>query len=72
MDEAKKKQSITGFKVVSYQVKRKKDSEKITLVLEADVDDIGAGEFDMGDVQGALLNHRASDTDVGISLFIEK
>lgn len=65
-----KKQAITGFKVVSYGVRRVKDCEKIKLVLEADVDDIGCGEYDMGDLQGALLHHRVSDTDVGFSLFM--
>jgi hypothetical protein len=72
MDEMKSKQAITGFKVVRYSVKRVKDSEKIVLLLEADVDDIGCGEYDMGDVQGALLNHRVSDSDVGLSLFMKK
>lgn len=70
--ETTKKQAVTGFKVVSYQVKRVKDSEKLRIIVEADVDDINSGDFDMGDVQGALLHHRSSDTDIGFALFMEK
>jgi len=65
-----RKQSVTGFRVVSYQVKRVKDSEVLKIVIEATVDDIGCGKFNMGDLQGAMLSHRVSDTDIGFSLFM--
>ena len=64
------KQSVKGFKVVRYSVKRVKDAEKLVLVLEADIDDVGCGNYNMGDVLGAMLNHRVSDTDVGFALFM--
>ena len=72
MEESKNRQAVTGFKVVSYQVKRVKDSEKLKLVLEADIDEIGCGECDMGDFQKALLHHRVSDIDIGFSVLVEK
>ena len=64
------KQGVSGFKVVSYQVKKVKDGEVVKLLLEASVDAIGAGEHDMGDVLKALLHHQTSDTDVGLSVFV--
>ena len=73
MDESgSSKQSITGFKVLNFQVKKAKDTEKVKLVLEADVDNIGAGNNDMGDVLKALLHHQTGDVDVGLSVFIQK
>ena len=66
-----KKQGITGFKVIKYDVRRAKDSEKLRLILEADFDDISCGNFNMGDMQGALLLHRVGDTDVGLNLFMK-
>lgn len=65
------KQAVTGFKVLTFQVKKAKDSEKVKLVLEADVDTIGAGEYDMGDVLKALLTHQTGDVDIGLSVFVE-
>ena len=65
------KQAVTGFKVVTFQVKKTKDSEKVKLVLEADVDAIGSGEYDMGDVLKALLNHQTGDSDVGLSVYVK-
>jgi len=65
------KQGVTGFKVVSYQVKRVKDGEVVKLLLEANVESIGAGDQDMGDILKALLHHQISDTDVGLSVFIQ-
>ena len=65
------KQSVTGFKVLTFQVKKSKDTEKVKLVLEADVDDIGAGEYDMGDVLKALLSHQTGDEDVGLAVFVK-
>lgn len=64
------KQAVTGFRVVSYQVKKTKDGEVVKLLLEANVDAIGAGEHDMGDVLKALLHHQTGDTDVGLSVFM--
>lgn len=66
-----KKQSITGFKVKDYASKKTKTAQKFRIVLEAELDDIGAGTFDMGDVQKALLTHQDSEMAVGLSLFIE-
>ena len=71
METVSKSQSVTGFKVLTFQVKKTKDSEKVKLVLEANVEDIGSGEFDMGDVLKALLNHQTGDSDVGLSVFIK-
>lgn len=65
------KQAVTGFKVLTFQVKKAKDSEKVKLVLEADVDDISAGDYDMGDVLKALLTHQTGDVDVGLSISVE-
>lgn len=65
------KQAVTGFKVITFQVKKTKDNEKVKLVLEADVDAIGAGTHDMGDVLKALLNHQVGDSDVGLSVFVK-
>jgi uncharacterized protein YqeY len=70
MSEATK-QAVTGFRVVSYQVKKVKDGEVVKLLLEADVDAIGAGSYDMGDVLKALLQHQVSDTDVALSVFVQ-
>lgn len=66
-----KVQSVTGFKVVNYVVRRVKDVEKLKIVIEAEVEDMLAGETDMGTVQKALLNHLTSDTDVGFSVLVE-
>jgi uncharacterized protein YqeY len=65
------KQAVTGFKVLTFQVKKSKDTEKVKMVLEAEVDTIGAGEYDMGDVLKALLSHQTGDVDVGLSVFVE-
>lgn len=65
------KQAVTGFNVLTFQVKKAKDTEKVKLVLEADVDCIGSGNFDMGDVLKALQHHMTGDTEVGLSLFMQ-
>lgn len=67
-----KKQAVAGFKVVGYSVKKSKDTEKIKLVLEAEVGSVSAGECDMGDVMKALLEHSTGEVDVGLSLFVNK
>ena len=66
------KQSVTGFKVLTFHVKKSKDTEKVKLVLEADVDSIGCGANDMGDLLKAFLHHQTGDVDVGLSVFINK
>jgi len=65
------KQAITGFKVATFQVKKTKDTERVKLVLEGDVDEITAGELTVGDVLKALLSHQTGDTDIGMSLFVK-
>lgn len=64
------KQAVTGFNIVTFQVKKAKDTEKVKLVLEADIDNIGAGSRDMGDVLKALQHHMTGDTEVGLSVFM--
>lgn len=63
-----KKQAVTGFKIVNYTVKSSKDSDKIRLVLEADLENINV---DMGLFQGALVHHKVSDTELGLSVFVD-
>ena len=46
-------------------------TEKIRIVLEADIDDLGFGDKKLGDFLGALEHHKSSDTDVGFGLFME-
>ena len=72
MVENSSKQGITGFKVISFQVKKSKDGERVKLLLEASVDDIGAGEKNVGDVLKAFLYHQSGETDIGLSVFVEK
>ena len=70
--EVTSKQSVTGFKVLNYQIKKEKETEKVKLVLEANVEDIKAGNFDFGEVLKALWAHQAGENDVGFSLFMNK
>jgi len=65
-------QSVGGFKVVNYSVKKGKEDERVRLVLEASVDEISAGECDMGEVMKALLDHATGDTAISLSLFVNK
>lgn len=65
------KQAVTGFNILTFQVKKSKDTEKVKLVLEADIDCIGSGSFDIGDVLKALQHHMTGDTEVGLSLFMQ-
>lgn len=65
------KQAVTGFKVKDYASKKTKTAQKFRIVLEAELDDIGAGSFDMGDFQKALLTHQDSETPVGLSVFMK-
>jgi len=64
------KQAVTGFQVLTFQVKKTKDTEKVKLVLEADVDCVGAGSKDMGDILKAFLHHQVGNIDIGISVFV--
>jgi hypothetical protein len=64
------KQSVGGFKVCGYQVKKSKEGDKVKLVLEADVEEITSGTFDVGSVMKALLHHQSGDTEVGLSLLM--
>ena len=72
METTTTKQGVAGFKVKEYQVKKGKDTEKVKLILEANVEDIKSGEIDFGEILKALWSHQASETDVGFSLFISK
>lgn len=66
------KQAVSGFKVRDYQVKKAKDTEKVKLILEADVENLGAGNFDFGEILKALWSHQASETDIGLSVFMDE
>ena len=66
------KQSVTGFKIVSFQVKKGKESETVKLLLSADVDSIGCGAYNMGDIMKALLALQTGDNDIGLSVFVDK
>lgn len=71
MEETKKgKQAVTGFRVVSFHSKKTKDGDSVKVILEADVDNVGAGEHDLGDIFKALHIHQSSDTEVGLSVFM--
>lgn len=72
MSETTTKQSVTGFRVVNFKVKKSKEGEVVVLLLEGNVDSIGAGDCDMGDVLKALLTHQTGENDIGLSLFINK
>ena len=65
-----KKQSVTGFKIMKYDSRKARETEKFRIILEAEVDSIGCGEFKIGDLLGALQHHQSGDTDVGLSVFI--
>ena len=66
------KQAVGGFKINTFNIKKTKDGEKIKLVLEASVEDLASGTYDVGDVMNALTNHMTGDSEVGLSLFIKK
>jgi uncharacterized protein YqeY len=66
------KQAVSGFRVCGFSIKKVKEEEKLKLILEATVADLGAGEFDIGDVMNGLTNHITSDQDIGLSIFISK
>lgn len=65
------KQGVTGFKVISFNVKKAKENEKVKVILEADADAIGVGpKYDMGDLLKAFLSHQTGDIDIGLSVFM--
>lgn len=64
------KQSIIGLKVTKFDSRKTKDTEKIRIVIEADIDDLGFGSKTLGDFFGALEHHKSGDTDIGFSLFM--
>jgi len=66
------RQAVPGFKVVNVNVKKGKETEKLKLISEANIEDIGAGQFDVGDVINSLMNHMTAEQDLGISVFIKK
>ena len=66
------KQSCTGFKVVSFTTKGAKDGEKLKLVLMANIEDLRLGEYEISDLLNSLLNHRISDSEIGLSVFVNK
>ena len=65
-----KKQAITGFKIMKYDSRKAKDTEKIRIILEAEVDTITYGEFNIGDVLDAFQHHQSGETDIGLTVFI--
>ncbi len=66
------RQAVKGFKVSSFNIKKGKETEKIKLVLEANVEDIASAEYDVGDVLNSVANHMTGDQEIGLSLFIKK
>ena len=71
-NDGTKAQSVAGFQVVTYTIKKGKETEKLKLVLEAEVDDISSGEYNMGDVMKALLDHASGESAVTLRLFMKK
>ena len=71
-EETKKKQSIGGFKVISYGSKKTKTAQKFRVILEADVEEVMTGAYNMGDFQKALLIHQDSEVPVALNVFIKE
>jgi uncharacterized protein YqeY len=65
-----RKQAVTGFRILGYQVKKAKEGEVVKLVLEASVDQIGAAHADIGEIMKAFQYHMAGETDVGLSVLV--
>lgn len=59
--------TVTGLKVLTYQLKKSKEEEKLKITLEGTVEEITQ---DMGKVQKALLTHLTSENEVGFKLLI--
>ena len=66
------KQGISGLKVHRQGIRSTKDGEKLVVVLEGMIEEVKAGEYDIGDIVKALLSHKMGETEVGFSLFVEK
>jgi hypothetical protein len=65
-----KKQAIVGFKIMKYDSRKARDTEKLRIILEAEVDSISCGDYNIGDLLGALQHHQSGETDIGLSVFI--
>ena len=65
-----KKQAVTGFKIIKYDSRKARETEKLRIILEAEVDGVGVGAHNIGELLGALQYHQSGDTDVGFSLFM--
>jgi hypothetical protein len=63
------KQAVGGFRIKSFSHKKCKDSEKVLLVLEANVEDVATGNSNLGDILGAFSNHSTSEMEIGLSVF---
>jgi hypothetical protein len=70
-EEKNKKQAFTGFKIMKYDSRKARDTEKLRIILEAEVENIGCGELNLGDLLGAMENHKSGEADVGFSLFVK-
>lgn len=64
------KQAVGGFSVANCTLRKTKDNEKVRLVLEANVDEIKAGDKNLGDVLKALADHMTGEVEVGLSVFM--
>ena len=64
------KQSVAGFRVVGFQSKNTKDGGKLRVVLEGPIDEIKAGEHDLGVILKSLSSHQEGETEVGLNLFV--
>jgi hypothetical protein len=59
-----KTQPVQGFKVKTFTVKK----DTISLILNADKEEIRAGDFDLGDILAMLELHSTSDFTVELTL----
>lgn len=71
MSDGSQKQAVVGLKVAKYSVSSSKDGEKLTIQLTADIDDLGVGEYSVGDLLGALLDHKVGNVDIGFGVFMK-
>lgn len=72
LGENKAKQAFTGLKILKYDSRKARETEKLRIILEVDLDELGCGSKSVGDFLGALESHKSGDTNVGFSLFMEK
>jgi hypothetical protein len=72
MSDTAKKQAFTGFKIIKYESRKAKDSEKLKIILEAELDSVGCGEYSVSDLLGAMEYHKSGDADIGFSLFVKQ